>query len=171
MSRSLTHALLSRVYGILLCGLTLAPLGGCHPRSIAPARPYPADTVNVGYGVQSAAQTGGAVQSATAEELKDVTVTRVEELLEGRFPGVYVLRTPGGGFSIRIRGVSTLLGNQEPLYVVDGIIVNVEPGRGLDWLSPADIERIDVLKDAARISMYGSRGANGVILITTKRDR
>ncbi|MGH2829576.1 MAG: TonB-dependent receptor plug domain-containing protein [Actinomycetota bacterium] len=91
--------------------------------------------------------------------------------MEGRFPGVRVVRTPGGGFSIRIRGVSTLLGDTEPLYVVDGIPVNVEPGRGLDWLNPADIARIDVLKDAAETSMYGVRGANGVILITTKRSR
>jgi TonB-dependent SusC/RagA subfamily outer membrane receptor len=127
--------------------------------------------VQVGYGEQSREQAGGAVQSATAEQLRNVKARQVEELLEGRFPGVDVIRTPGGGFSIRIRSVSTLLGNQEPLYVVNGIPVDVEPGRGLDWLNPADIARIDVLKNAPETTMYGVRGANGVILITTKRSR
>jgi TonB-dependent SusC/RagA subfamily outer membrane receptor len=111
------------------------------------------------------------VQSATAEQLGNAQRSRVEELLEGRFPGVEVVRTPSGGLSIRIRGVSTFLGNKEPLYVVDGIPVEVDPERGLDWLNPADIARVDVLKDAAETSMYGGRGANGVILITTKGSR
>jgi TonB-dependent SusC/RagA subfamily outer membrane receptor len=109
------------------------------------------------------------VQSATAEELSSVKTARVEAQLEGRFPGVHVVRTPAGGFLIRIRGVSTILGNKEPLYVLDGMAVEVDAQRGLDWLNPADIARIDVLKDAAETSMYGVRGANGVILITTKR--
>ncbi len=71
------------------------------------------------------------------------------------FPGVDVVRAPSGGFSIRIRGVSTLLGDKEPLYIVDGIPVQVTPGRGLDWLIPSEIERIDVLKNPAETSMYG----------------
>jgi TonB-dependent SusC/RagA subfamily outer membrane receptor len=111
------------------------------------------------------------VQSATAEHLGNVKRSRVEGLLEGRFPGVEVVRTTSGGLSVRIRGVSTFLGNKEPLYVVDGIPVEIEPGHGLDWLNPTDIERIDILKDAAEASMYGVRGSNGVILITTKRYR
>jgi TonB-dependent SusC/RagA subfamily outer membrane receptor len=127
--------------------------------------------VQVGYGEQSREQTGGAVQSVTDEELSNVKTAQVEERLAGRFPGVYVVRTPSGGFSIRIRGASTVLGNREPLFVVDGIAVEATPGRGLDWLNPADIERIDVLKNPAETSMYGVRGANGVIVITTKRSR
>jgi TonB-dependent SusC/RagA subfamily outer membrane receptor len=159
----------SRVAAILVYGLALTPLAACHHRSPVSGEPSPAEKVKVGYGEQSREQTGGAVQSVTAEQLRSVKATQVEALLEGRFPGVHVIRTPSGGFSIRIRGVSTVLGNAEPLYVVDGIPANVEPGRGLDWLSPANIERIDVLKDATETAMYGVRGANGVILITTKR--
>jgi len=111
------------------------------------------------------------VASIAANEMAKVKVRRVEELLAGRVAGVRVLPTPNGGFAIRIRGVSTLQGDAEPLYVVDGMAVTVEPGQGLNWLDPADIARIDVLKDAAETSMYGVRGANGVILITTKRPR
>jgi len=171
VSTSRCRALLLRVSGILLCGLTLTPLAGCHHRSSVPAEPSPVEKVPVGYGEQSREQAGGAVQSATAEQLRNVNASQVEELLEGRFPGVDVVRTPGGGFALRIRGASTILGDQGPLYVVDGLPVDVEPGRGLDWLSPADIARIDVLRNAPETTMYGARGANGVILITTKRSR
>lgn len=161
----------SRIVGILMWGITLAPLVACHQRSSVSDAPTPADSVKVGYGQQSREESGGAVQSATAEHLGNVKTSRVEELLEGRFPGVEVARTPSGGLSIRIRGVSTILGNRGPLYVVDGIPVEVDPENGLDWLNPADIARIDVLKDPAETSMFGVRGANGVILITTKGSR
>jgi iron complex outermembrane receptor protein len=77
----------------------------------------------------------------------------------------------GLGSDTGLRGVTTLLGYKEPLHVVDGILVEVEPGRGLDWLNPADIACSDVLKDAPETTLYGVRGANGVILITTKRSR
>ena len=167
MSSALTLTLRSPVAGVLVGGLTLAAAAACHHRSPAPVDTSAAGQVPVGYGVQSRERTGGAVQSATFESPKDVKVTRVEELLVGRFPGVRVHRTPGGGFSVRIRGTST----GEPLWVVDGMPVEVTPGRGLDWLSPADVARIDLLKNATEMTMYGARGANGVILITTKRRR
>jgi TonB-dependent SusC/RagA subfamily outer membrane receptor len=125
--------------------------------------------VSVGYETQTQEQTGRGVHSITAEELAKVRVKRVEEMLSGRVAGVRVLPTPNGGFSIRIRGVSTVIGNTEPLYIVDGLPVEVTPGEGLNWLDPADIARIDVLKDPAETTMYGVRGANGVILIKTKR--
>jgi TonB-dependent SusC/RagA subfamily outer membrane receptor len=149
----------------------LALVAACHQKSSVAEAPTPADSVLVGYGQQSREQAGGAVQSATGEQLGNEKRSRVEELLEGRFPGVEVVRTPSGGLSIRIRGGSTILGNKGPLYVIDGIPVEVDPEHGLDWLNPTDIERIDVLKDAAETSMYGVRGTNGVILITTKRNR
>jgi len=171
MTASLPRALRPRVFGILACGLAVTTLVGCYQGSSFSEEPAPADSVKVGYGEDSRAQTGGAVQSVTADQMRPVTVPRVEQLLEGRFPGVEVIRTRDGGFLIRIRGRSTILGDQEPLYVVDGIAVQVEPGHGLDFLSPADIERIDVLKDPAETSMYGVRGANGVVLITTKKPR
>ena len=169
MSRSIASAARSRVVNACMCGLAVACLTGCHQRSGVAPRPSSPEKVNVGYGEQSREQTGGAVQSATAEKLQNARVKRVEELLAGRFPGVHVMPTPSGGFSIRIRGAGSL-SNTEPLYVVDGMPVEVTPGRGLDWLDPADIARIDVLKNPAETSMYGVRGANGVIVITTKRN-
>jgi len=169
MSQSLALAARSRACGVLVCGLALVPTAACHQRSAAGTRPSSPEKVNVGYGQQSRDATGGAVQSVTAETLTNVKVKRVEELLLGRVAGVHVLPTPGGGFVIRIRGATTP-GAREPLYVVDGMPVEVTPGRGLDWLNPADIARIDVLKNPAETSMYGGRGANGVILITTKRN-
>lgn len=168
MSQSLALAARSRACGVLVCGLALVPMAACHQRSAVAGRPSSPEKVNVGYGQQSREATGGAVQSVTAEKLKNVKVKRVEELLAGRVAGVHVLPTPGG-FVIRIRG-ATIPGAREPLYVVDGMPVEVTPGRGLDWLDPADIARIDVLKNPAETSMYGGRGANGVILITTKQN-
>jgi TonB-dependent SusC/RagA subfamily outer membrane receptor len=93
------------------------------------------------------------------------------DLLEGRFPGVEVTRLSSGGISVRIRGQRTFQGSSEPLYVIDGIPLSAAPGGVLMDLDPRDIKSIDVLKDAAATSVYGSRGANGVVLITTKRGR
>ena len=92
----------------------------------------------------------------------------MEELFSGRFPGVEVFRAPSGGISIRIRGASTILGSSEPLYIIDGARVQSGPG-GLLFLDPGDIAKIEVLKDIGSTSIYGSEGANGVIIITTKR--
>lgn len=168
MSSTITRAILSCVSGRVVCGLALASLAACHQRSSGSGRPSAADDVSVGYGERSKEQVGGAVQSLVPDS-KNLKAARVEELLIGRFPGVHVRPTPSGGFSVRIRGASTFISNEEPLWVVDGLAVEVTPGRGLDWLSPADVARIDVLRDPAETSMYGVRGANGVIRITTKR--
>ncbi len=92
----------------------------------------------------------------------------VEDMFAGRFPGVEVSRVPSGGITIRIRGASTILGSSEPLYIIDGTRVQSGPG-GLLFLDPGDISRIEVLKDIGSTAMYGSEGANGVIIITTKR--
>lgn len=170
MTRTLSHGLIA-ASGALVRGLALTALVGCHHGLTVPATSAPVDSVKVGYGAQSRERTGGAVQSATAEELANVKTANVEELLVGRIPGVHVFRTRSGGFSVRIRGAGTVLGKGEPLYVVDGIPVEVDPVHGLNWLNPADIARIDVLKNPAETSMYGVRGANGVIVITTKRPR
>jgi TonB-dependent SusC/RagA subfamily outer membrane receptor len=99
--------------------------------------------------------------------LKNARAQRVEELLVGRFAGVRVMPTATGGFSIRIRSGASFT-NSEPLYVIDGLPVEVVVGRGVDFLNPADIARIDILRDPAETSMFGGRGANGVVLITTK---
>jgi TonB-dependent SusC/RagA subfamily outer membrane receptor len=121
--------------------------------------------------MQPAAHAGGSVQSATAEDLKDVRSGRAEELFVGRFSGVRVLRTVGGGLQVSIRGGGLWSADQQPLYVIDDVAVTVSPERGLDWLVPEDIARIEILKNAAETTMFGARGANGVVLITTRRPR
>jgi TonB-dependent SusC/RagA subfamily outer membrane receptor len=93
----------------------------------------------------------------------------IEKVLAGRVAGVNVTRTPDGGIAVRIRGASSVYGNNEPLYIVDGIPIQAGPGGALTGINPYDIESIRVLKDAADIAMYGSRGANGVIIVKTKR--
>lgn len=93
----------------------------------------------------------------------------IEESLEGRFPGVEVIRTSDGGVAIRIRGGSSILGSNDPLYVIDGVEITPGPNGALTGINPYDIESIEVLKDATSTAMYGSRGSNGVILIKMKK--
>jgi TonB-dependent SusC/RagA subfamily outer membrane receptor len=115
----------------------------------------------------------GAVTTIVPSET-DARVPRVEELLGG-VPGLEVTRLPNGNYQLRIRGRRSIRGNSgddNPLLVIDGIpIPNESIGSMLADIPPSDVARIDVLKDAAGTSMYGSRGANGVIVITTKRGR
>jgi TonB-dependent SusC/RagA subfamily outer membrane receptor len=89
----------------------------------------------------------------------------VEELFAGRFPGVRVFLLPNGALSVQVRGLSTIHGSTQPLYVIDGLPVEAE--QGLLFINPAEIRRIEVLKDVGSTAAYGSRGANGVVLITT----
>lgn len=89
----------------------------------------------------------------------------VEELFAGRFPGVRVFRLANGALSFEIRGRSTIHGSTQPLFVIDGVIVDAE--NGLIFLNPSEIQRIEVLKDVGSTAIYGVRGANGVVLITT----
>jgi TonB-dependent SusC/RagA subfamily outer membrane receptor len=107
---------------------------------------------------------------ATADQWSGQNAASTEELLAGRFPGVQVYRVPGG-IAVRIRGGTSLHGNDQPLYVVDGMTIEPGPGGALTGLNPADIEKIEVLKDIGSTSMYGGRGANGVIVIKTRRGR
>jgi TonB-dependent SusC/RagA subfamily outer membrane receptor len=93
----------------------------------------------------------------------------IEQVLEGRVAGVSVTQTAGGGVAVRIRGVSSFLGSNEPLYVLDGIPIQPGPGGSLSGINPHDIASIEVLKNPGDIAIYGVRGANGVIVITTKR--
>ncbi len=111
----------------------------------------------------------GAVTTVIPSET-DARVTRVEELLRG-VAGLELTRLPNGGYQIRIRGQRSIRGNptdDDPLIVIDGVTSSAGPAALAD-LAPRDIARIDVLKDAGATSQYGSRGANGVIVITTKR--
>ncbi len=123
------------------------------------------EVVVVGYGTQKRSSISGAVSSITAKEISELPILRMEQALQGRVAGVTVTQnsgSPGSTLTVRVRGTSTI-NNSDPLYIVDGIPVD-----GLDFLNPNDIENINVLKDAASAAIYGARGANGVVLITTK---
>ncbi|MBP7238739.1 MAG: TonB-dependent receptor [Saprospiraceae bacterium] len=123
------------------------------------------EIVVTGYGVQVRSNISGSVSSIDAEDIAERPILRVEQALQGRAAGVQVAQvsgSPGSALTVRVRGVGTI-NNSDPLYIVDGI-----PVEGLDFLNPNDIESINVLKDAASAAIYGSRGANGVVLITTK---
>lgn len=126
------------------------------------------EIIVVGYGTQKKKVVTGAIAKVDAEDLEDKQVQRLEQALQGRTAGVTVLQAsgqPGSGSTIRVRGAGSFGGNgkNDPLYVVDGVIIN----GGIDYLSPNDIESIEVLKDASA-AIYGTKGANGVVLVTTK---
>ena len=125
------------------------------------------DEVRVGYGSQDRADVTGAVATVRAEDLGR-EITSLEELFRG-LAGVTVRRLSDGGISLRIRGSSSFSSGGEPLYVINGVPVHAPPGQALMGVSARDITRIEVLKDAGATAIYGSRGANGVVLIFTKR--
>lgn len=125
------------------------------------------EVVVVGYGVQKKESLTGSMQVLKSDKLTDVTTPSVENMLSGKSPGVYVGSSsgkPGEAGAVLIRGKSSINGSTAPLWVIDGVIVGSTPGA----LNPADIESMSILKDAASTAIYGSQGANGVILITTK---
>ncbi len=129
------------------------------------------EVVVVGYGVQKKALTTGANVNIDGEDIAEMNPTTAMEALQGVTPGVSITRNngaPGAGTRVTIRGLGTI-GNSNPLYIVDGVAVG-----DIDYLNPSDIQSIDVLKDAASAAIYGSRAANGVVLVTTvkgKKDR
>ena len=126
------------------------------------------EVVIVGYGTQIKRQVTGSVQTIDAQELADIPVSQVTQKLQGRLAGVQINQTtgkPGQGMSVRIRGQLSVSGGSDPLYVVDGFPIT----GGIGAINPDEIEDISVLKDAASTSLYGSRAANGVVLITTKK--
>lgn len=128
------------------------------------------ELVVVGYTTQKRESLTGAISSIKADKLKGITSPSVENLLNGKAPGVYVAPgsgQPGSSGAVVIRGQATLSGTTAPLWVVDGVIV----GSGAGQLNPADIETMTILKDAASTAIYGSQGANGVIVVTTKSGR
>ncbi|MDW7690894.1 SusC/RagA family TonB-linked outer membrane protein [Flammeovirgaceae bacterium SG7u.111] len=150
------------------------------------------EVVVIGYGTQRKSDLTGALSSVSEEDLKTTIVNSFEAGLQGRAAGVQVFQNsgqPGGGVSVRVRGVGSVTSTAEPLYVIDGIPLNGEAGniaQGFDWagggngqtavsamsaINPADIVSIEVLKDASATAIYGSRAANGVVLITTKKGK
>ncbi len=124
------------------------------------------EVVVVGYGTLKKKLVTGATVQVKGDDIQKLSTVSPMTALQGQTPGLSIIKTtgePGAGFKVNIRGMGTI-GNSQPLYVIDGV-----PGGSIDNMSPADIETIDVLKDAASSAIYGSRGANGVILVTTKR--
>ena len=149
--------------------------------------------VVIGYGTQKKEDVNGAISSIKAKDIEDLKVVSAEQMLQGKLAGVAVSSSsgqPGSASSVRVRGITSLSGTNEPLYIIDGVPVSGDAtgksssgrplgggdftSRGdvtvspLAMLNPNDIESVDVLKDASATAIYGSRGANGVILITTK---
>ncbi|OUJ74222.1 SusC/RagA family TonB-linked outer membrane protein [Hymenobacter crusticola] len=141
------------------------------------------EVVVVGYGTQKKGDVTGAIASFNAEKLQERPLARVDQALVGQLAGVQVKQTtgvPGRGFSVQVRGAGSITANNEPLYVIDGFPLEAAAqnasgrfgsGSPLDNINPNDIENIEVLKDAAAAAIYGSRAANGVVLITTKRGK
>jgi TonB-linked SusC/RagA family outer membrane protein len=126
------------------------------------------EVVVVGYGSQLKKEITGSVQTVKSEELKDIPVSQVTQKLQGRLAGVQINQTtgkPGQGMSVRIRGQVSVTAGSDPLYVIDGFPITGNIGA----MNPDEIEDISILKDAASTSLYGSRAANGVVLITTKK--
>src|SRR5438046_10287434 len=148
------------------------------------------DVVVVGYGTQRRADLTGAVVSVPPDQIQKAAVVSLQQALQGSVPGATVTQgdaAPGGAISVQIRGVTSPSGDNQPLYVIDGVAVGTagvdkftmgpsEPSfttmtttNPLSTLAPSDIESIDILKHASATAIYGSRGANGVVIITTKR--
>ncbi|QIP13530.1 TonB-dependent receptor [Spirosoma aureum] len=141
------------------------------------------EVVVIGYGTARKADVTGAVASFDTKTIEQRPILRVDQALVGQMAGVQVKQTSGGlgkGFSIQVRGSGSITAGNEPLYVIDGFPLataapnsagNFSSGNPLDNINPNDIESIQVLKDAASAAIYGSRAANGVVLITTKRGK
>ena len=147
------------------------------------------ELVVIGYGTLRKSDLTGAVTSIKAEDLNPGMSASLEQALQGRVAGVQISQKsnePGGGLNISIRGSGSIQAGNEPLYVIDGLIVNggsvagtggvgftssQNPRNPLNALNPMDVESIEVLKDASATAIYGSRGSNGVVLITTKKGR
>lgn len=126
------------------------------------------ELIVVGYGTQKKSDVTGSIVTIKSDQIKNTSAVNAARALQGKAAGVDIVaagQKPGDGSTIRIRGTRSFSASNDPLYVIDGIPFN----RGINDLNPSDIESIEVLKDASATAIYGSRGANGVILITTKK--
>lgn len=135
------------------------------------------EIVVIGYGSLKRTDLTGAVTSVSAKSIEQSVPTSIDQVLQGRAAGVQIQQNsgaPGASSSIRIRGISSLTGTNEPIFVIDGVIISNESGNNqnpLSGINPSDIVSLDVLKDASATAIYGSRAANGVIIVTTKRGK
>lgn len=145
------------------------------------------EVVVVGYGAQRRQDVTGSISSVSGADIENLVITSADQALQGQAAGVQMTQTssaPGGNASVRIRGGNSISAGNEPLYVIDGFPIyndngqyatgalsNGQPGNVLASLSPNDIASMEILKDASATAIYGSRGANGVVIITTKRGK
>ena len=145
------------------------------------------EVVVVGYGTSLKKDLSGSIASVSAEDVKSLPITSFEQGMQGRVAGVQVMQgnsAPGGAPQVRIRGANTVLGGNEPLYIIDGVPVynsdlenqsglniGTQPSNALATINPNDIVSMEILKDASATAIYGARGANGVVIITTKRGK
>ncbi|MDR0573318.1 MAG: TonB-dependent receptor [Tannerella sp.] len=137
------------------------------------------EVVVVGYGTQRKRDVTTSIVSIKASEIHDLAVSNIEQAIVGRLAGVQITQpngTPGAGFAIKVRGVGTITAGSDPLYVIDGVPLSDDVGNAtsvtvspLASLDVSDIESIEVLKDASAAAIYGSRGSNGVVIVTTKK--
>jgi len=144
------------------------PADAAKPQAPAPDAAEPDAPESEAAEAEAAVRTPRDPSVVTAEDIARQPGEPIEKILEGRVTGVEVRRTRDG-LAVRIRGQTSLQGGSEPLYVIDGIPIQPGPGGALVGISAYDIESIRVLKDVADTAMYGVRGANGVIVIKTKR--
>jgi TonB-linked SusC/RagA family outer membrane protein len=137
------------------------------------------EVVVIGYAKARRKDVTGSISSISGTDLRQTQPTTFDQALQGKVAGVVVQQVsgqPGGGVSIQIRGVSSITGSNSPMYVIDGIVIPPvgDPGNGsnpLNAINPADIESVDVLKDASATAIYGSQATNGVVVVTTKRGK
>ncbi|MCX2678607.1 TonB-dependent receptor [Galbibacter sp. EGI 63066] len=152
------------------------------------------EVVVIGYGTQRRENISGSVSSIQSEEIEDIPQVSIDQLMQGRAAGVSITQNsgqPGSSVSVRIRGITSITGSNEPLYVIDGVPISGDATNSstsgsspvgsdgqqevavspLASLNPSDVESIDILKDASATAIYGSRGANGVVIITTKKGK
>ena len=156
--------------GAAVCGVALFAATACGGPGLPPAGPQPGE-VDIGYGTQPADKVTGAVTSVSGSDVGEKRSGSIEELLRGRAAGLDVVQRPDGSYAFRIRGLSTIGQNPpEPLFVVDGVQVEARQiDSALAGLTRQDIKQVDVLKDIASTSVYGTRGVGGVIIISTHR--
>ena len=142
---------------VVATAVTLLASVGCAHRGTGPTS------------ASAPAATSTSTSTVTSQEVSQNANLPIEQVLQGRVAGVTVGRGQDGGLVVRIRGATSFNGPEQPLYVVDGMVVTPGSDGSLSGINPYDIESISVLKDAASLTMYGSRGANGVILIKMKK--
>lgn len=155
----------SLAYGLLGAAVLFLMSGCATTRPAEGGNSEDADLVDVGYGKAEREHVVGSMSTVEADSRQMGAYKTMAKML-GQLPGVQVSEV-GGSLTVRVRGTNSFLGGEEPLYVIDGMVVQIS-GAGLAGMDPNNVKSITVLKDAGSTAIYGSRGANGVIMITTK---